>query len=1040
MKLTGYCVKRPIFTSVIYIVLLILSFVSISKLSVDLMPEISLPVLTVITSYPGANAQDIETKVTKLVEETLRTVPGIDSVESTSKEGVSVVMAKFKWGTSLDAAASDIRDRLEFVTNRLPEDADKPTLIKFDTANIPILFMAANAKESYDRLNEIMDKDIGDTLRGVPSVGAVYTNGGREREIQIILDISKMNAYKISLSQVTAKIQQENVTTPAGYIYEGKRRFSVRVPGEYTRVKELKETLISYANGRAVYLKDIAQIKDDFRESLKRVHVNEKNGGFIVVQKQSGANTVVVARAVKEKLKEIVPRLPKDVEVKILMDNSDFIVTSLNNLKQSIYWGGFLVILVLLFFLRNLRASFIVALEIPISLLVTFIFVYFFGWTINIISLASLAIAIGMVVDNAIVVIDNIDRHLTEGEMPQEAAIFGTGEIGGAILGSTLTTIVIFVPLIFAGGFLQIYFKQLAYIVTITLLASLFVAYTLSPMLSGQLLNLKRLHVNGGGNKQNNFSGRFFAWSEKQFVKMDEKYRGLLGWALLNRKKVVFGALAIFVVSLLMFPLVGTEFLPREDQGFMRLRIELPKGTAVEETEQVVRKIEKIISEEVPELKMMMVDMGESREGFGSVQGGRKELSNAADFFGKLVPKDQRKRSDLAIIEAIRPKIEKIPGLVKINFSSQDPIEQMIMGSGKPLTIELYGDDLQKGAVLADEISKTMAQVKGVKDIEISFEQGNPEIWVRVNRDKATTLGLSVGYIANTVRSAYYGVTVSKFRELDNEYDIFMNLNRQERTGLSNLLSLTILLPTGQTIPLANVATVERQFGPLEILRKDGVRMIKIDAAAYGRSLGEITNDVSALLNKQVMPVGFSYKFGGTIKEQRSSFKSLFAAFVLGVLLVYLVMAAQFESLRDPFIIMFSVPFAITGVIWGLLFAGLTFNIMTFLGLIMLVGIVVNNAIVLVDYTSILRNRGMELFEAVQLAGKTRLRPVLMTTITTLFGLLPMALSRGEGSESWAPMGVSLIGGLSVSTLITLILVPVLYTVFEQRFKRKEEY
>jgi HAE1 family hydrophobic/amphiphilic exporter-1 len=739
---------------------------------------------------------------------------------------------------------------------------------------------------------------------------------------------------------------------------------------------------------------------------------------------------------VRAKLAEILPTLPKDVDVKVLMDNSDFIVNSINNLKLSIYWGGLLVVLVLLFFLRNIRASFIVALEIPTSLLVTFIFVYFYGWTINVLTLASLAIAIGMVVDNAIVVIDNIYRHLSEGERPREAAIFGTGEIGAAILGSTLTTVVIFLPLIFVSGFLQIYFKQLAYIVTITLMASLFVAYTLSPMLAAKMLSQKTLHMNANINSDR-IVDRFFRWSEKWFERMDEKYRQILGWALHNRKKVILGAFAIFVLSLLMFPLVGTEFFPREDQGFLRLRVELPRGTNVDETEKVVAKIEQILQEDVKELKMLMVDMGESREAMGSVQGGRKELSNAADFFGKLLPKDQRKRGDLEIIEAVRPKIEKIPGLVKVNFSSQDPMEQAIMGSGKALTVELYGDDLAQGAELSDQISGMMAKVKGVKDVEVSFEQGNPEIWVRVDREKATSLGLSVGYIANIVRGTFYGVTVSKFRDQDDEYDIFMNLNKAERTSLTNLLALPVLLPSGKTIPLGNVATVERQYGPLEIIRKDGTRMIRIDAGVYGRSLGEITADVETLLQKKVMPRGFTYKFGGTIKEQRSSFTDLFYAFILGVLLVYLVMAAQFESLRDPFIIMFSVPFAITGVIWGLLVAGLSFNVMTFLGLIMLVGIVVNNAIVLVDYINILRARGIELFEAVQRGGKNRLRPVLMTTITTLFGLVPMAISRGEGSESWSPMGVALIGGLTVSTLITLIFVPVLYTIFEQKFKRK---
>lgn len=1037
MRITEYCVKRPIFTSIIYVVLLILSFVSLYKIPVDLMPEITLPVLTVITSYPGANAQDIETKITKVIEDSVRTVPGIDVVESTSKEGVSAVMAKFKWGTSLDTASNDIRDRLEFVKSHLPEDADIPRVIKFDTSAIPILFMGANAKESYGRLNDIMEKDIADKLRSVPGVGAVYVRGGRIREIQIILDINKMNAYHVSLNQVTTKIQQENVTTPAGSVYEGKKKYSLRVPGEYTSIAELSRTLLTYNHGKPVYLSDVAAVKDDFQEPLKRVHVNKKNGGFIVIQKQSGANTVTVARGVREKIATILPTLPKDVDVKILMDNSDFIMNSINNLKGSIYWGGFLVVLVLLFFLRNIRASFIVTLEIPTSLLVAFIFVYFNGWTVNILTLASLAIAIGMVVDNAIVVVDNIYRHLSEGERPQEAAVFGTGEIGAAILGSTLTTVVIFLPLIFVSGFLQIFFKQLAYIVTITLMASLFVAYTLSPMLAGKLLSRQTLHINGEKNS-NKLADRFFRWSEKWFEKMDEKYRWLLDWSLHNRKKVIFGALGVFVISLLMFPLVGTEFLPREDQGFVRLRIELPRGTNVDETEKVASKIEQIMQEDIPELRMLMVDMGESREAMGSVQGGRKELSSAADFFGKLVAKEQRKRSDLEIIEDIRPKIEKIPGLVKVNFSSQDPMEQAIMGSGKPLTIELYGDDLDKGADLADQISGLMSKIKGVKDIEVSFEKGNPEIWVRVNRDKATSLGLSVGYVASVVRGTFYGVTVSKFRDKDTEYDIFMNLNKEERTSLTNLLNLPLLLPSGKTIPLSNVATVERQYGPLEILRKDGTRMIRIDAAVFGRSLGEVTADVENLLQKQVIPRGFTYKFGGTIKEQKSSFTDLFYAFILGVLLVYMIMSAQFESLRDPFIIMFSVPFAITGVIWGLLVAGLSFNIMTFLGLIMLVGIVVNNAIVLVDYTNILRARGMELFEAVQKSGKTRLRPVLMTTITTLFGLIPMAFSRGEGSESWSPMGVALIGGLSVSTMITLIFVPVLYTLFEQKFKRKD--
>ncbi|MEW6074864.1 MAG: efflux RND transporter permease subunit, partial [Candidatus Omnitrophota bacterium] len=792
--------------------------------------------------------------------------------------------------------------------------------------------------------------------------------------------------------------------------------------------EEINLVILGKRDGKFVYLKDVANVEDGFKEITMNVRINKRPGLMLMVQKQTDTNTVEVAQRIKAKLKELEGILPTDVTMYTIFDNSQDIIDSLNSLKSSVWAGITLVIFVVWFFLRMFLPSVIIALTIPFSLLIAFIYLFLSGRTINTISLSSLAIAAGMVVDNAIVVVDNVYRKLERGNRPQEAAIFGTQEMFLSIAASTFTTIVVFLPMLFLPGVIGIMFGELAIIVTVTLVGSLFTAATFSPMLCSQWMRV--VYVPGQKSK---WFGKFYTFSEHMFRSWEDFYSKTLGWCLRHKKLVLIGFLGVFIATLFLTRFVGNEFIPEEDTGDVRLTIHLPLGTRLEESDKVAYRIEDILKSDVPEARFYYVRTGEgtgSSRGYGQTMG-----TNIITGGAKLVPKTERKRSQAAIAQYLRDKIKKIPGVLKIDVTTGNPIGRMITGlGGKAVQVEIVGHSFEGTDKVASDIKRIMEKIPGAVDVTISRELRRPELKIEIDREKAGSMGLSMGVIADSLKTYIQGSTATKYREEGETYDIYVRLEESSRQTLEDIQNLPIISTAAQKqIKLSNVARIYEGVGPLEIERQNRERVVKIECNTYERSSGKVVEDIQKELRSMALPTDMMINIGGEAEEQRKSFRDLGLLLLLGVSLVYMIMAAQFESLLDPFIVMFAIPFTFIGVILGFLLTGTTLNIVSYLGVIMLMGIVVNNAIVLISYIIILRARGMTMYEAVTNAGRDRLRPVLMTTITTLAGLLPLALSSGVGSETWRPLGITMFGGLTVSTLITLLFVPTIYVVFHRK-------
>jgi len=1033
MNLPEFGVRRPVTNLMIFCAILVIALYSITKIGIDMFPAIEPPSISVISVYPGASSHDVETKVTEPLENQLGTTPGLEKITSHSLEGLSTITLKFKWGTNIDEASNDIRDRVDLAKRFLPDipdEMDNPFIFKFNTANIPIIFVGVTAQQSYPELYDMIDKRIGDALRQLPGVGAVQIQGGGlERQINVWIDRGRLEGYGLSILDIQDILKQENVTQPVGHIKSGLTDYLLRLPGEFSSPEEINSVILSSRNGKFVYLKDVARVEDSFKEVKTIVRVNKSRGLMMMVQKQTGTNTVEVAEIIKKRLTALEKTLPPDVKMVLIFDSSKDIIDSLDTLKSSVWIAIALVILVVWFFLRHFLPSVIIALTIPFSLLIAFIYLFLSHRTINVISLSSLAITSGMVVDNAIVVVDNVYRHMERGQRPSEASIFGTSEIFLAIAASTLTTVVVFVPMLFVAGVIGIMFKELAVIIIVTLIASLFTATTFSPMLCSKWLKAQLQ------NQKQKLSSRLYELSEKMFRSWEEFYSRSLAWCLRHKKIVIISCSAIFIASLFLMRFVGNEFIPEEDSGDLRINVNLPIGTRVEETDKVAAVIEDIFKKEVPEARYIYVRSG-AVTGVGRTMGqasGTHMIASGA----KLVPKSQRSRSVKEVGQVVRNKIRNIPGVVKTDIATGSPIGRLITGmGGKDVQIEIVGNSFEDTDRLAEKVKRIIEKVPGAVDVAISRESGRPELRISVDREKASSLGLNMYTVASSLKSFIEGSTATKYREKGETYDIYVRLTDEYRSKIEDVENLSIVSPfTKKQVRLANFATVYETKGPIDIERLNRERVVRVECNTYGRSTGKVVEDIKKRLEDITLPSDVMINIGGEAEEQAKAFKDLMLLLILGIILVYMVMAAQFESLLDPFIVMFSVPFTFVGVIVAFFITDTNLSVISFLGMVMLMGIVVNNAIVLVSYINILRARGFSMVDAVTQAGKDRLRPVLMTTITTLVGLLPLAVSRGEGSETWNPLGITMIGGLSVSTFITMLFVPTLYAIFEGRRK-----
>lgn len=1022
MRLSQFAVHRPVFTIMVTLIVIVLGGVSLTRLPIDLMPEVTYPTLSISTYYENASPEEMEELVSRPIEEAMSAVPGVEEVSSYSAEGRSDVRVSFAWGTDLDAAANDIRDRLDRVIPRLPEDADRPTLRKFDLASFPILILGASSPGLDPvQLRRIIEDQVKYRIERVPGVAALDIDGGLNREIHVDLYPDKVKALDISLDQILSRIRAGNINLPAGTIDRGHYEVTIRTPGEYTNLEELRNTVMAIRDGAPILLSEIASVEDSWERVRRIVRVNGQPGIRMSVNKQSGKNTVEVARGVFAELKRVRRDIPQ-IRFSSIIDSSNYIQRSITNVGSMALYGGLLAVVVLLFFLRNIRSTAIIATAIPVSIVATFTLMYFGGFTLNIMTLGGMALGVGMLVDNSIVVLENIFRMRESGREANEAAIEGAGEVTTAIIASTLTTLAVFLPLVFVRGMAGVMFTQLSIVVSFSLLCSLVVAISLVPTLAAKTLRVRTLNPAG----KESLGQRAFRLSGGFFKSMEDNYKGLLHFALNHRILVVFTALLLLAGSILLSTQVGRELMPSADEGEVRVYADMDVGTRVEVLDEKFKTIEKTIEEAVPEMRESVAYLGGTSWRSAGSHSGYMRIT--------LAPQEERTRSSEEIAALLRQKLNELPGVeVRTRAGGGLFLLRMATRGMERVEVEIRGHDLEIGDALGKRIEAIVQQVEGVTDTQISREMGRPEDLVMIDRQKAADMHLTVSQIANALETILSGTRAGEFRERGDEYRIIVRVKDAEHCELSEILDLTLRNADGEPVVLRNVVDVEPRSGPVRIERRDQERVVSIRANISGRDMGSIVADMREEFRSVPVPQGFEIVFGGDYEEQQKAFRELLLSFVLALVLVYMVMACQYESLRDPFVVMFSVPLAVIGVVLMLFLTNTTLNIQSFIGCIMLAGIVVNNAILLVDHTNLLRRRDrMPLREAIEEAGRRRLRPILMTATTTILALIPLALGLGEGGEAQAPMARAVIGGLLSSTLITLVFVPTVYSIFER--------
>lgn len=1027
MSIYGSAVKNPVTTLMVFVAVIVIGVFSFIKLPVDLYPEIEYPAIMVFTSYSGANAADIETNISERVENGLNTVSDLKQISSTSRENVSVVVLEFEYGTDLDAAANNVRDALGMVTPYLPEGAENPVIFKFSTSMMPIMMYAITADESYEGLEEELKEKLVNPLNRIDGVGAISLIGAPIREVAISIDPRKMEAYNLTVEQIGGILRSENLNMPAGTVDMGEMSYPLRIQGEFTDSDQIRNVYLGNYQGKSIYLSDVATVNDSIREMNYEEKIDGRPGVRMMVQKQSGANSVAIAKEVNQKLIELQKTLPADVKIAIIFDTSEFIQDSISNLSETLLFAFIFVVLVVLLFLGKWRATFIIILTIPISLIVAFIYLGISGGTINIISLSALSIAIGMVVDDAIVVLENITRHIERGSTPREAAIYATNEVWLAVIATTLTIVAVFFPLTLMGGMTGIMFRQLGWIVTITILTSAVAAITITPMLSSKLLAMKPLSKKPGW-----FSHEHLVLP--QLNRLDNFYVRILRWCL-RHKRIVVGAVGVILVATVFFGMnLKTEFIPATDEGRLSASIELQPGVRVEETVKITRKIEEFIDTQVPEKRLVSTSSGSNdKAGFTALF--QNSGSNIINVTLSLVTVSERERSTDDIANQLRDYLRSIPEVVKYNVVTGGG---MSMGGGSTVDVEIYGYNFDQTTALANDLATKIGAIPGASNVIVSREKSKPELRITLDKNKMSQHGLNTASVSTMIRNRFLGLTATLFRESGNEYDVLVRFEKDYRNSISDIESIAI--PTTQgMIRLGDISKIEEFWSPPNIERKNRERMVSIKVTPYKVSLGELAGSIKEVVNKADVPSGVMTNVGGAYEDLQESFSDLGLLLLLSLVLVFIVMASQFESLKMPLIIMVSIPFAFSGVVLALVMTSTPLSIIAALGAIMLVGIVVKNAIVLIDFTNLMRDRGNSLDDAILLAGRSRLRPVLMTTATTILGMLPLALSTGEGSEIWSPMGISVIGGLTFSTVVTMVIVPVVYRIFVSRTERRQK-
>jgi hydrophobic/amphiphilic exporter-1 (mainly G- bacteria), HAE1 family len=1037
MSIPRFAIERPVMMTMISSIIILIGGISLARLPVDLLPDISQPTISVRVNYAGAGPQEIEELITRPLEQQLSAVAGLEQMNSSSSEGNSQIRLNFTWGHDLNEAMDDIRTRVDRVRGRLPEDADPPTMFKFDSNSQPIMGLGVESSDgSLDRvgLRELAEQVLSTRLERVPGVAAVTVNGGLRRQIHVELSREKTTALDLSVDRIVQVLYTENQNVPIGEIYQGDRSYLLRSQGQFETLPQIANLVVMTRAGVPVYLKDIAEVKDTTEDNRSILRINGRAGVRMQVTKQSGTNTVQIAQGVRREIERINREVP-GVHLSLLDDSAKFIERSISAVQEHVMLGSGLVILIIFLFLRNFRSTLIVCTSIPISVVGTFALLYFGGLTLNTMTFGGLALGVGMIVDAAIVVLENSFRHMEHhGKDRMQASIDGSEEVWSAILASILTHIAVFVPLLFLEGVSSVMFRQLSIVVVFSLAMSLFVAVTLVPVLCSRLLVLPP-----PVDQRSGIGAKLYGLSERMLEAMDDGYKRILHLALAHRPSVIGLSVASLVAAAFIYPKLNTEFSTQTDEGQVQVNVELPRGTRIEVTGPVLDRIEQMVKEMVPEATDMIVNAGSGAFGpFGGGGGG-----NRGNIQLLLTPKDDRKRSSEQIAFDLRRQLSGIPGvIVRANASGGNNQMNRFLsgggfggpGGGGRLSLEIRGEDILESQRVAQATKDLLDEVPGVADARLGRDDGRPELSVRVDRAKAALFGVSATAVANTIRTNVSGTQAATFRQNGKEFPIIVRLREDERQHTTDVEDVLISTPQGQVLPAKNLMKLETTLGPVQIERKNQQRITFVNAEPEV-TLSEAVEAINSRLGSlvQTLPRDFSVGFGAEVEQQAQAFNQLRMVLILALVLVYAVMASQYESLRDPFIIMFSVPTAALGVVGSLWLTNTSFNMQAYIGIIMLAGIVVSNGILLVDYTNVLRRRdGLPLREAVELAGRTRLRPILMTSLATMLGLVPMSLGLGEGSELQVPLARVVIGGLLTSLAITLVLVPTVYTIFEE--------
>ena len=1014
MNLPELSIRRPITATMMILIIMVLGFVALSRIGIDFFPDIQFPEISVITTYPGVASHEIETMVSRPLEEGVAAVEGVRKVKSTSREGLSIIKVEFVWGTNLDTAAQDIRNMMELAVDTLPDEVDRPLVLKADIDLMPILYYGIYSTTNRDlrNLRKLTEDNVEKRLLNLPGIASVTIAGGLEREILINVDRNRLKAHNLSINDIIETIRAQNKDIPGGHLTRGTEEFIVRTTGKYKNVQQIADTVVKVENGIPVYIKNIATVEDSHKEIRHYSKANMRDSVIMWVTKESGANTVEAVSIVRKELEKIKTTLPPDIEILNVWDTSKIISDSVARLLETALWGGSIAFLVLLLFLWNLRTTITLNISIPFAVITTFIALYFADYTLNIITLSGLALGIGMIVDNSIVVLENIFRHLQQGKDRKEAARIGAEEVTMAITASTLTSVIVFLPMVFATGITGQFAKPLGLTVTFALLASLLIALTMVPMLASRFLKAE------GENKERMF-----------LTKMKSIYKNILEKSLHHRFRTLAVGILLFIASLLIFSFfIGGEVLPKLDEIYTSGIIRLAPGTSLEETGKFVKKVEKAIMEE-PEFRSIISLTGLSDASkYDTAQGAGPAGVNESMLFYEIAPKDERKRTATEFMDTLR---SKLPPLNNGSFYFMQTNDYFTRGGGRPIEIKLFGRDLLVLKKISNQVVESLSKEKEIVDIDNNLKMGKPEIQISVDRDKASSMGITVSDVATTVDAAFLGKEVTKYRDQGDEYDIRVRFSERDRKTVSNLSDVLISSPGGFLVNLTEIADIKEGRGPVKIEREDQERVVIISADTTSSDLKSIESKVKKILDTIPLPEGYYFRYGGSLEDMEELMTTMFFTIGLIILLVYMVMASQFESLIHPLSIMFAVPMSIVGVALALFVTGTSLSVMSFIGIMILIGVVVNNGIVLIDYVNHLRAQGLEKSEALIQGGLTRIRPILMTTLTTILALLPMAVNRGEGAELFSPISITIFGGLLVSTLLTLLIVPSIYSLID---------